>query len=72
MASGTVYAQVRSHITQQNIEDVLTTDNSTALVGLPQAVIGQIDQRIKGVNTTSHSKAVVGVFSNAVDARDFL
>jgi DNA-directed RNA polymerase subunit E'/Rpb7 len=71
-ASRTVNAQVRAHITQQSIEDVRTSDNSVALVGLPEAVIGQIDQRIKGVETTNHSKAHVGVFSDAVNARDFL
>lgn len=72
VSSGITYAQIRSHITQQSIEDVTTSVNSTALIGLPPAVVGKINQRIRGVTTTNGSKAVIGVFSDTVNARDFL
>ncbi len=70
ISSGVICAQVRSHVTRQSIEDMRTSDNSTALVGLPQAVIGKIDQRIRGVSTTNHCRAVVGVFSDAINIKE--
>ncbi|KAK6436472.1 hypothetical protein LTR95_007333 [Oleoguttula sp. CCFEE 5521] len=72
-SSDTIYDQVHSHVTRQIIEDITTSDNSAAWVGLPQAVVGKVDQRIRGVRTTNQSKAVVGVFSDAMNVKnDFL
>lgn len=72
VSSGITYGQVRSHITQQTIIDVVTSEDSTAQVGLPESVVGMIHQRIGNVMTTKRSKARVGVFPGNLDVNDFL
>lgn len=60
---GMMFAQVRSERSGQDISDVVTSNNSRAFVGLPESVVGNIDQKIRGVRTEGGSVAVVGVYS---------
>jgi len=71
VSSGVVFSQVHSQRTGQEIDDIVTSDDSRALVGLPESVIGKIDQRIKGVTTQRNSAALVGVFDGNVDMSGF-
>lgn len=66
-ACGIVFAQVWSRRSGQEIGKVLTSDNSRAFVGLPESIVGKINQRIGDVTTEKHSIAVVGVFRNDVN-----
>ncbi|KAL5331178.1 hypothetical protein ACEPPN_000707 [Leptodophora sp. 'Broadleaf-Isolate-01'] len=70
VSCGVVFSQLRSKRTGQDISNIKTTDGSKALVGLPESVVGKIDQRIKDVTTQRNSAVAVGVFDN-VDMRDF-
>jgi hypothetical protein len=58
---GVVFSQVQSKRSGQDISNVVTMDNSKALVGLPESVVGKINQRIKNVRTKGSSQAIVGV-----------
>jgi hypothetical protein len=40
-------------------------------VGIPESVVGQINQRIGNVSTTDEASAAVGVFDKDVDMRNF-
>ncbi|RYP70907.1 hypothetical protein DL771_005157 [Monosporascus sp. 5C6A] len=71
VSCGVVFSQLRSQRTGQEIGNVITTDNSKALVGLPESVVGKVHLRIKDVTTQRNSAAVVGVFDRNVDMRDF-
>ncbi len=70
ISSGVIFAQVHSRLTKQDISDVITADESRAMVGLPESVVGKIQQRIRGVHTTGKSAAAVGVFDSNVDMRN--
>ena len=69
---GVVFAQVRAARTHQVIGNVTTDRESFALVGIPERLVGKIDQQIGDVSTTDKSAAVVGVFDSSVDMRDLL
>jgi hypothetical protein len=71
VCKGVIYTQIRSHITQQSIEDVITSAESSAMVGIPEAVVGKINLRIRSVHTTDRSKAVVGVFPGGFKMEEF-
>ncbi|RYP12005.1 hypothetical protein DL765_007521 [Monosporascus sp. GIB2] len=71
VSCGVVFSQLRSERTGQEIGNVVTTDDSRALVGLPESVVGKVNQRIKDVTTQRNSAAAVGVFDRNVDMRDF-
>ena len=71
VSSGVILSQVHSRLTGQDISNVTTADDSRALVGLPESVVGKIEQRICGVNTERNSAAAVGVFDSNVDMRGF-
>ncbi|OAP54480.1 hypothetical protein AYL99_11581 [Fonsecaea erecta] len=71
VSSAVVFSQVRSKRTGQYIVNVMTSDGSRALVGLPESVVGKVDQRIKDITTQKDSAAVIGVFDKSVDMRDF-
>jgi hypothetical protein len=58
-----VFLQARSRRSGQDIRNIITSDNSKALVGLPESVVGKINQRITDVRTEGGSVAVVGVYS---------
>ncbi|PSN58511.1 hypothetical protein BS50DRAFT_641744, partial [Corynespora cassiicola Philippines] len=47
----------------QEISNVVTLDKSRAFVGLPESVVGEINQQIKDVRTEGGSMAVVGVYN---------
>jgi len=66
VSCGVVFSQVRSKRSGQDISNVVTLDNSRALVGLPASVVGKINQRITGVRTEGGSVAVVGVYSENI------
>ena len=66
VSSGVVFSQVHSKLTSQEIGNVTTSNQSRALVGLPESVVGKINQRIGDVTTKNHSSAVVGVFNNDI------
>jgi hypothetical protein len=69
---GVVFAQVRAARTHQVIGNVTTDRESFALVGIPERLVGKIDQQIGDVSTTDKSAVVVGVFDSNVDMRDLL
>ena len=71
VSSVVVFSQVRSKRTGQYISNVITSDDSKALVGMPESVVGEVNQRIKDVTTKNRSAAAVGVFDKNVDIRDF-
>ncbi|RMD40943.1 hypothetical protein DV735_g4217, partial [Chaetothyriales sp. CBS 134920] len=60
-SSGVIFSQVRSTRPGQDISNIITSDDSTALVGLPRGDLGKINQRIKDVTTQRNSVAIVGV-----------
>jgi hypothetical protein len=68
---GFIFPQSRSGRTGQDIGNVVTSDDSRALAGLPEIVVGKIHQRIGNVATQRKSAAAVGVFDRNVDMRDF-
>ncbi|KAI5924519.1 hypothetical protein F4810DRAFT_664018 [Camillea tinctor] len=71
VSCGVVFSQLRSKETGQEIGNVITTDDSRALVGLPESVVGKINQRIRDVTTQNKSAAVVGVFDRNVSMNGF-
>ncbi|KUJ10179.1 uncharacterized protein LY89DRAFT_656845 [Mollisia scopiformis] len=71
VSSAVVFLQVRSKRTSQDISNIIISDDSKALVGMPESVVGEVNQRIKGVTTKNRSAAAVGVFDKNVDMRDF-
>jgi hypothetical protein len=72
VSCGVIFTQLRSKLTSQEIGKVITTDDSKALVGLPESVVGKINQRIGDVTTQKNSAAVVGVFKSTIDLNDFV
>ena len=71
VSCGVVFSQVRSKRTGQDIGNIITSDDSRALVGMPESVVGKVNQRIKDVTTQRNSTVAVGVFDGSVDMRDF-
>lgn len=71
ISSAVVFSQVRSKRTGQDMSNIITSNDSKALVGMPESVVGKVNQRIKDVNTQNRSAAAVGVFDKNVDMRDF-
>jgi hypothetical protein len=71
VSCGVVFSQVRSRRSGQEIGNVITSNDSKALVGLPESIVGKINQRIGNVTTEHRSKAVVGVFGAGVNMKDF-
>jgi hypothetical protein len=59
VSCGVVFSQVRSKWSGQEISNIITLDNSKALVGMPESVVGKINQRIKDVRTENGSVAGV-------------
>ena len=70
VSCGVLFSQIQSKRSGQEISNIITSDNSKALVGLPESVIGKIDQRITDVRTEGGSVAVVGVYSGNVGLKD--
>lgn len=68
---GVVFAQLRAGRTHQEIGNVTTDQESTALVGLPERLVGNPDQRIGNVSTTNKSSSLVGVLDQGVEMKDF-
>lgn len=71
VSSAVVFSQVRSKRTGQDISNIITSNDSKVLVGMPESVVGKVNQRIKDVTTQNRSAAAVGVFDKNVDMRDF-
>jgi hypothetical protein len=71
VSCGIVFSRLHSERTGQDIGKVLTSGDSRALIGLPESVVGKINQRIGDVTTEKNSIAVVGVFDGTVDMKDF-
>lgn len=67
----TIFAQLRAARTNQIIGNVMTDQESRALVGFPERLVGKIDQRIGDVSTNNKSSSMVGVFDRGVDMKDF-
>lgn len=63
---GVIYSQARSVRTGQTIRDIITEKNSQAFVGMPESVVGKMEQLIEGVRTSDGSVAHVGVFKDSV------
>lgn len=63
---GVMYSQVRSARTGQTIREVITDKNSRAFVGMPESIVGRVEQLIEGVRTTDGSVAYVGVFKDTI------
>jgi hypothetical protein len=70
VSCGVIFSQVRSKWSGQDISNVVTSGDSRALVGLPESVVGKINQRIRDVRTEGGSMAVVGVYSGNFSFRD--
>ena len=70
VSCGVVFSQVRSKRSGQEISNITTLDNSKALVGLPESVVGKINQRITDVRTERGSVAVVGGYSGNISLKD--
>jgi hypothetical protein len=70
VSCGVVFSQVQSKRSGQEISNIITSDNSKALVGLPESVVGKINQRITDVRTKGSSVAVVGVYSSNISLKD--
>lgn len=70
LSCGVVFSQVRSRRSGQEISNIITSDDSKALVGMPECVVGKINQRIKKVRTERGSTAVVGVFGSNISLKD--
>jgi uncharacterized protein YjbJ (UPF0337 family) len=68
---GVIFAQLRAGRTHQEIGNVLTDDESRALVGMFEELVGKMDQRIGNVTTTKKSSSIVGVFQKGVNLGDF-
>lgn len=66
-----VFVQLRATRTHQEIGNVFTDQESMALVGLPERLVGKVDQSIGDVSTTGKSASMVGVFDKTVDLKDF-
>ncbi|PZD29772.1 hypothetical protein A1F96_04896 [Pyrenophora tritici-repentis] len=66
VSCGVIFSQVRSKRSGQEISNIITLDNSKAVVGLPESVVGKINQRITDVRTEGGSVAVVGVYSGSI------
>lgn len=64
VSCGVVFSQVRSKRSGQDISDVITSDDSKAFVGMPESVVGKVNQRISNVRTEGGSTAHVGVFQD--------
>jgi hypothetical protein len=63
---GVVLSQVQSRRRDQEISDIITSDDSKALIGMPESVVGKIQQRITGVRTVRGSSAIIGVYGHDV------
>ena len=72
VSSKAMLEQVRSALTQQNICNVWTSEDSTAYVGMPEFVVGKVNQRIWNVSTRQGSASIVGVFAGNVNMNDML
>jgi hypothetical protein len=70
VSCGVIFSQVRSKWSGQEISNIITLDGSKALVGLPESVVGKINQRITDVRTEGGSVAVVGVYSGNMGLKD--
>jgi hypothetical protein len=70
VSCGVVFSQVRSKRSGQEISNITTSNNSKALVGLPESVVGKINQQISDVKTEGSSVAVVGVYSGDISLKD--
>jgi hypothetical protein len=70
VSCGVVFSQVRSKRTGQEISNITTSNNSKALVGLPESIVGKINQRITDVKTEGGSVAVVGVYSGNISLKN--
>jgi hypothetical protein len=72
VSSKAVLSQLRSQRMSQEIGNVITSDDSRALVGLPESVVDKVSQQqIKDITTQNNSDAVVGVFDGSVDMRHY-
>jgi hypothetical protein len=71
ISCGVISLRLHSERTSQEISDVLTRDDSNALVGLPESVVGEINQRVRNITTEKHSSAMVGVFDSNVNMQSF-
>lgn len=71
VSSVVIFSQVQSKQTSQDISNIITSDDSRALVGMPESVAREVNQRIKDVVTKNRSGAAVGVFDKNVDMKDF-
>lgn len=70
VSCGVIFTQVHSRRSGQEIGKVITSEESKAFVGLPESVVGKINQRIGDVTTTGKSRAMVGVWGGDVSMKD--
>lgn len=66
-----IFSQIHSKRTGQEISNVLTSADSKAVIGMPESLVGQINQRIVGITTENKSAAVVGVYGGGFDINAF-
>lgn len=70
VSCGVILSQVRSGWSGQEIGKVITSNDSKAFVGMPESVVGKINQRIGEVRTERRSTAFVGVFHGNFSMKD--
>ncbi|KNG45791.1 cytochrome p450 [Stemphylium lycopersici] len=70
VSCGVVFSQVRSKRSGQEISNIITLGNSKALIGLPESVVGKINQRITDVRTEGGSVAIVGIYGANISLKD--
>jgi hypothetical protein len=63
---GVILAQANASRSGIDIGKVLTTDQSTAFVGLPASVVGKVNLRVSEVTTQGGSTSHVGVFAENI------
>jgi transposase-like protein len=62
ISCGVIYTQAESSTSGIDIGEVMTTDDSSAYIGLPPSVVGKVNLRVKQVTTQRGSTSHVGVF----------
>lgn len=53
--------------TRREVRNVFTDEESLAMIGMPERLVGKMEQRIGNVSTTNGSASQVGVFDQGVD-----
>jgi acetylornithine deacetylase/succinyl-diaminopimelate desuccinylase-like protein len=67
VSCGVLFAQAKSMRSGINIGNVLTSEESKAIVGLPDNVVGEVNLRVGDVTTQGRSTSYVGVYPRDIN-----